>query len=297
MQAVRQSPVNLRPLLGIKPLPSTKGRGYMAAGYLEMFRLTNDEEYATKARNCLEWLIAHKSPKFSEFSWANHFDFASRGGTYSADESIVVWTAVIGQAFIDGFEETGVAKYLDVARSACAWILGLPRERTSSGTCLSYLAGSQSSIHNANMLGAALLARTWTHTREDELVGVAKEAMEYSCSRQRPDGSWWYAEYPMYRWVDNFHTGYNLDSLKCYTDSTGDASYQQTIASGLEFYKRHFFREDGCPRYYHDRTQPIDSQCAAQAIETLARFSDQDRGVPQPGASSGVVDHRPHAGP
>ena len=45
----------------------------------------------------------------------------------------------------------------------------------------------------------------------------------------------------------------------------------------MEFYKRHFFREDGCPRYYHDRTQPIDSQCAAQAIETLARFSDEDQ--------------------
>ena len=27
-------------------------------------------------------------------------------------------------------------------------------------------------------------------------------------------------------------------------------------------------------RYYHNRTQPIDSQCAAQAIETLATFSE-----------------------
>ena len=36
------------------------------------------------------------------------------------------------------------------------------------------------------------------------------------------------------------------------------------------------FRADGCPRYYHNRTQPIDSQCAAQAIETLSRFSDLD---------------------
>ena len=84
MQAVRQSPVNLRPLLGIKPLPSTKGRGYMAAGYLEMYRLTKDAEYCEKARGCLDWLIEHKSPRFSEFSWANHFDFASRGGSYSA---------------------------------------------------------------------------------------------------------------------------------------------------------------------------------------------------------------------
>ena len=46
---------------------------------------------------------------------------------------------------------------------------------------------------------------------------------------------------------------------------------------GLDYYKRHFFCDDGCPRYYHDRVQPIDSQCAAQSIETLANFSDLDR--------------------
>jgi rhamnogalacturonyl hydrolase YesR len=276
MQAVRQSPINLRPLLGIKPLPSTKGRGYMAAGYLEMFRLTNDKAYAEKARGCLDWLMAHKSPRFKQCSWANHFDFASRGGRYSKDESIIVWTALIGQSFLDGFEATGDARYLEVADSACSWILSLPRERTSSGTCLSYHAVSQVSIHNANMLGAALLARTWRHAGNVEHLQAAAEAMQYSCARQRPDGSWWYAEELRYRWVDNFHTGYNLDSVRCYTESTGDDTYRNAIVKGLEFYKGHFFREDGCPRYYHDRTQPIDSQCAAQAIETLAHFSPRD---------------------
>jgi hypothetical protein len=276
MQAVRQSPVNLRPLLGIRPLPSTKGRGYMAAGYLEMFRLTKDKEYEEKARGCLEWLIAHKSPKFQEYSWANHFDFASRGGRYSKDESIVVWTALIGQAFIEGFEAMGDPHCLGIAESACRWILALPRERTDSGTCLSYHAIGQESIHNSNMLGAALLARAWRHARNPEYLRVAAEAMLYSCSRQRPDGSWWYAEDPKYHWIDNFHTGYNLDSLRCYTESSGDDTYQDAIARGLEFYKRHFFREDGCPRYYHNRTQPVDSQCAAQAIDTLAAFADRD---------------------
>jgi len=31
---------------------------------------------------------------------------------------------------------------------------------------------------------------------------------------------------------------------------------------------------DGRPRYYHDRAQPIDIQCASQGIETLVKFSD-----------------------
>ena len=48
-QTVRQCPVNIRPLVGVKALPSTKGRGYMAAGYLRMFTLTGDVGYRDKA--------------------------------------------------------------------------------------------------------------------------------------------------------------------------------------------------------------------------------------------------------
>ena len=48
-QLVRQSPINIRPLLLIKKLDSTKGRGYMAWGYLTMFQLTNSETLQRKA--------------------------------------------------------------------------------------------------------------------------------------------------------------------------------------------------------------------------------------------------------
>jgi len=276
MQAVRQSPINLRPLLGIKPLPSTKGRGYMAAGYLTMHRLTGAHEYRERAIRCLDWLREHKSSKFQEYSWANHFDFASRGGQYSREESIIVWTSIIGQAFLDGYEATGSQRFLGVAESACRWILALPREQTPTGTCISYHAIGQMSIHNANMLGAAFLARTWRHTKNPAYRRLATEAMDYSCSRQRPDGSWWYAEEPKYHWIDNFHTGYNLDSLKTYIDATGDERYRGGMMRGLDYYKRHFFGADGCPAYYHNRTQPIDSQCAAQSIETLSNFAELD---------------------
>src|SRR5262249_60844006 len=94
-QVGRQSPINFRPLLGVKPLPSTKGRGYMAAGYLGLFRLTGDADYQRKAVSCLDWLIAHKSPKFQEFSWANHFDYASPGGRYGPHESVTRWSSPI----------------------------------------------------------------------------------------------------------------------------------------------------------------------------------------------------------
>jgi hypothetical protein len=276
LQAVRQSPVNLRPLLGIKPLPSTKGRGYMASAYFGLAQLTGESNYSRKATSCLRWLMEHKSPLSHEYSWANHFDFASRGGRYSKDEPIIVWSAQIGQAFLDGFEVAGDQAFLDVAESVCRWILALDRNRTDSGICLSYHGRGQHWIHNANVLGAALLARVWRHTKNQEYLDVAAGAIEYTCRRQRPDASWWYGEDQKYQWIDNFHTGYVLDSIRIYVDSTGDRTFEESMSRGLDYYKRHFFREDGCPRYYHDRTQPIDSQCAAQSIETLSSFSDLD---------------------
>jgi len=276
LQLVRQSPMNLRPLLGVKPLDSTKGRGYMASGYLTMFRATGNPAYAEKAVNCLDWLMRHKSPRFQQFTWANHFDFASRGGRYSKGEPIVVWTALIGQAFLDAFECLNDNCYLEVAKSVCEWILALPRERTKSGTCISYHALFQSSIHNANMLAAAMLARTARLTGDSRAQTVAAEAMEYSCSRQLPDGSWLYAVDPCFHWIDNFHTAYNLDSLKCYIDNTQDLGYAGHLRRGFKFWTTSFFDQQGRPKYYHHRLYPIDSQCAAQAIETLANLAEYD---------------------
>jgi uncharacterized protein YyaL (SSP411 family) len=274
MQLIRQSPVNLRPLFGVKRLESTKGRGYMASGYLMRFRLTGDPECARKARQCLDWLMTHQSPRYAHYSWANHFDFASRAGRYSKDEPIIVWTALIGQAFLDGFELLHEQKYLDVATSVCEWISALPRQETASGSCLSYLACKDSFVHNANMLGAAMLARTGRVVGNGAYMRVAAEAMEYSCSRQLPGGSWYYGEEDHYRWIDSFHTGYNLDSLKSYIASTGDNTYRDHMSRGFRFFADNFFEADGLPKYYHDRAYPIDIQCAAQAIETLALFAD-----------------------
>lgn len=276
LQLFRRSPINLRPLLGVKPAESTKGRGYMAYGYLLLYKRTKENTYKEKALHCLDWLDRHKAPGYKKHSWGNHFDFVSRSGGYSAHEPIIVWTSLIGQAFLEAYEQLQMDQCLDIAESICEWIMDLPRAHTPTGDCLSYLATGQHSIHNANMLGAAMLARSAKHLGNTSYVDVAKAAMRYSCSRQLSDGSWWYGEEPMYHWIDNFHTGYNLASLKCYIDYTGDTTYMDSLSRGLRFFKTHFFEENGKPRYYHDRLYPVDIQCASQAIETLAYFALDD---------------------
>lgn len=275
-QLVRQCPINLRPILGIHTQDSTKGRGYMASGYLALYQVTHERQYLDKAACCLAWLDTHKVSRFRYHSWSNHFDFVSRGGGYTKDDPIIVWTVLIGHAFNDAFEITRNQWYLDIAVSACNWVMELPREKTPRGDCISYLHDVKSSIHNANMLGAGLLARTAKHVGNLDYLRVARSAMQYSCSRQLPDGSWWYAEEPKYHWIDNFHTGYNLDSLDTYLEASGDDEFRENLDKGLSYYKEHFFESSGRPKYYNTRTYPVDIQCAAQSIDTLARFSRRD---------------------
>jgi rhamnogalacturonyl hydrolase YesR len=276
MQLVRQSPVNLRPLLGVKPEDSTIGRGYMASGYLIMYKITNEEIYKEKARLCLEWLMKNRSPGYKNFCWGKHFNYASRGGRYGKLEPITIWTSLIGQAFLDGYEVIGKKEYLEVATSICDWIMELPRNKTDSGTSLGYTTKGISSIHNSNMHGAAMLARTASYMQNTAYFTVAKEAMEFSCSRQLPNGAWYYGETQNNHWIDNFHTGYNLDGLKWFVEYSNYRAFEDNLKSGFSYYKNTFFEENGRPKYYHNRTYPVDIQCAAQSIETLANFSDYD---------------------
>jgi rhamnogalacturonyl hydrolase YesR len=275
-QVGRQSPLNLRPLMGVKPLESTKGRGYMALGYLDRYRLSGDEAYKDKAVQCLQWLDQNRSAGYAGHGWGNAFPMVGRGNSIKAHEPMLVWTSLIGLAFIEAYQTLRIERHLEVIDSITEWVLGLPTEKTETGVCLSYVPSEQSSIHNSNMLGAGFLAKAAALTRNEKARAVARSCMEYSCSRQLPDGSWYYGEEPMYHWIDNFHTGYNLDSLKRYIEATGDHEYEEQLRKGLAYYKERFFDEDGRPRYYHDRAYPIDIQCSSQAVETLSYLSDRD---------------------
>jgi rhamnogalacturonyl hydrolase YesR len=271
-QVIWKSPVDIRRLVGVRPHRSTKGMGYMASGYTLLYRLQKKEEQRKHLEFCLDWLMTNRAPRYEHYCWGDSFPFSSRGGRRPAFEPTIVWSSLIGHAYLDAHETVGNVRYLEVAGSICEWIKRLPRNETPSGLCLGYTALGRSIIHNSNMLGASLLARVGRVNGDKEALDLAREAMKYSCTRQNSDGSWAYGDGAKYAWIDSFHTGYNLDSLKCYMEHTGDKAYEQELQAGFEFFRHNFFETDGRPKYYHDRTYPIDIQCASQAIETLVQF-------------------------
>lgn len=233
--------------------------------------------WGDRARSCLHWLIDNQSPGYSGACWGNHFDYVSRNGEIPKGLPTVVWTSLIGHAFLDAYSVLKDSQYLDVAVSICEHITrDLMTYPDGSGLCISYTPGKGAWVHNANTLGGCFLARTYMHTGEERYRTLATKAMAYTAQYQRADGSWFYGEKGNNHWVDNFHTGYVLDCFKHYSESTGDASFDRILWKGYEFWKATFFLADGTPKYYASKVLPLDIQCASQAIDTFVFFSDRD---------------------
>jgi hypothetical protein len=96
----------------------------------------------------------------------------------------------------------------------------------------------------------------------------------YSAGRQAEDGSWIYGELPKQHWIDNFHTGYNLCGLRSIGHDAQTKEFEPRIHLGFEFYRTHFYREDGAARYFHNSTYPIDIHSVAQGIITPLVLKD-----------------------
>lgn len=276
LHLLKGMPVNIRPILGIAKGYNPKAMGLFLATYLRKYAFSHESEHAQLAERMASWLRENSAPGFHGACWGYDFPWPNRGFYAPTGTPTVVNTAFVGMAFLDGFKLLGRKDFLEVARSSCDFVLAdLARVRGREGFCFAYTPLDRRQVHNANMLGAALLARVGAVTEETELLGVASQAVRFTMDCQQPDGSWYYGVGEREKWIDGFHTGYVLDCLDDFIQAAGCYEYLPQLEAGLAFYLNHFFLENGTPRYYADSTYPVDIHSASQAILTLLRFSDR----------------------
>lgn len=272
-QGIRRFPLNLRPLVGVRRSMSTKAMGFFAKGYLRLYQATGDERFLERTRYCLQWLMDNRCPQFKGIAWGNHFDYQSRAGNIEKGCPTIVWTGLIGHAFLDAYEELGDVRYLDVARKVCFFITDeLDRDEYGETAYLRYYPKAVHLVHNSNMIGASMLARTHYHAAKPDDLELSKRAVRWTVQHQMANGSWNYGEGGRFSWVDSFHTGYVLETLDYFIRYSGDDEFEENLVRGYDFYINTFFEENGTPRYYDHKTRPLDIQCASQGIQTLVNL-------------------------
>ncbi|MBS1912136.1 MAG: hypothetical protein JST22_09130 [Bacteroidetes bacterium] len=271
LQALRRLPVNPRPLLGVRPRANAVSLGWA----LRALALRSQREARHSAETIVQELAGQSAQGYHGPCWGYYFDWQTRATFKPADDPIIVSTAFIGLGLMDVHARFGMPGAFAMARGACDFILqDLNRTPGLRGFCFSYGPGDHEQVFNASMLGAELLARMGAATGEETLTRAARDAVAFTLDHQQPDGSWAYGLDAHWGFIDNFHTGYVLCSLREYSASLGDASVADALERGWRFYRDHFFEAGRIPKYYHNRLHPIDAHAAAQSIVTLTEFGD-----------------------
>ena len=276
IQFMKRFPINLRRIILVPKEQNPKGLALFASSLIRLsdMGLIDGLDLIDAI---IKKLIKLKTPNQENYCWGYNFDWQNRGFFLPKFSPNIICTTFAGNAFLDAYEKYSKKEYLDIAVSAGHFLTSdLNRTEDDSGLCFSYTQYDQGQVHNANLLGAAFLARLYSITGEKKFLDPASSAIRFSICRQHEDGSWPYGEHKTQQWIDNFHTGYNLIALKKFSQYTGDESFTGNIQKGFRFYLNNFFTPEGIPQYYHNRMYPIDIHSIAQSIITLTDMSDYD---------------------
>lgn len=288
IQLFKRSPVNLRRLLLVPKAHNPKGLGLFLSGYCNLYHLMKKDgraEYGTEEEilgridALIKSIMQLRSEGYSGDCWGYNFDWQAKAFFQPAGTPTVVATAFIGSALLDAFEITGDNNLLLSARSSCDFILK-DLNRTSDGKgnfAFSYSPLDKTAVFNASLLGSRLLSRVYHFTGEKILIDEARKSVEFCCSNQRADGSWGYGTLDFHQWVDNFHTGYNLECISAYSEYSGDTGFTENLEKGFSYYINTFFTPEGMAKYYNNEVYPVDIHAPAQLVITLAgmgKFND-----------------------
>jgi hypothetical protein len=275
-QALKRSPVNFRRLLHIPKTQNPKAIALFLSAFVTLERIDAASQ-KNDVKNMIERLCDLRSPRTDYWCWGYSFPWQTRTIVVPSRAPNLVCTSFVANALFDAFDRGRNSHCLDMALSAAEYILNELYWSEGSNAGFSYPARSlHSQVHNANFLAAALLCRAYRHTNDDKFLHPALRVARYSATKQHPDGSWHYGESPSQRWIDNFHTGYNLCALQAISRYAATTEFDAVIKRGFEFYRSHFLQEDGSVRYFHDRRYPVDIHCVAQSIITLLSFREMD---------------------
>ncbi len=277
VHALRLSPINLRPLLAIHRHRYAKAMGVLLGTYARKYRLSRDPRHLQTMSDLRRWLEAHAIRSYGGVAWGYEFPWPNRSFFAPPGTPTVVNTAFVASAMLDACAATGDASYLAGARLAAEFVLrGLRRIGSDDSFSFSYTPLDRRAVHNANLLGAALLARTYAETGDTECRRAAEGALAFTLQRQHADGSWPYGEASNDRWVDGLHTGYVLCALADCIDGLDRHDLLPALRRGFQYYTQHLIEADGTARYSDRSPYPLDAHTFAQAVITHLRLAFLD---------------------
>lgn len=279
--------LNIRSFLFIKKSHNAKAIALFLNGYCNAYEIIENgynigftKEYCLKKINYLsELLISLGNRNFKGIGWGYPMIWQSRKFSFPANTPTVVATSFAVEALFRSYEITKNEKYKVIALESSDFVIkSLNRTNWKEGFLFSYSPyKGNDGVFNASLLGARILTYCYKYTLNDEFIKLAQIAIKTCVDSQNSDGSWVYGIGKTQKWIDNFHTGYNLEAIQFYRDISKDDSFDSSIDKGFKFFIDNMFDDNGVPKYFHNKQYPIDIHSCGElnvVLHKLNRFND-----------------------
>ena len=282
IQFQKRNPINIRPLNGIKKEFNAKAIGLLLNAYSLLYEKTGELHYKEKADYLFQWLIENHSRGFSGYCWGYNFDWATLEKTVRSHHPNIVASSFVGKGIFAYYKATGNTDAPKILESVCNYILNdIPVTENKHGICFSYTDLKRDCYYNANMLGAEVLAKTYSITTNNEYLNYIQKVVDFTLACQKGDGRWNYSidlKTGKERSQIDFHQGYILESLyeiQRYAGFTGER-YNKALEKGARFYRRYQFTDEGISSWRYPKFWPVDIHNQSQGIITFTLLRDLD---------------------
>lgn len=258
IQFCKRSPINFRKLLLIEKSFNPKGGALFLLGLLNMYKKTGEEVYKTEAEKIFDRLKNCSIKREKGIGFGYNFDWQARAFFVPQGTPNVVTSVYVGQAFLEYFSVFKEQKAFDLSKEIAEFIVNeMILKESDDKLCFAYIPQKDAEVHNANLLAAKYLSNF------DGYEKLIEKSVSFSTKDINEDGSWAYGTKPFHRWVDNFHTAFNIESLaKICPDNN---IYKKVV----DYFIENLFDETGMPKYYNNKLYPIDIHVIAEDLVVL----------------------------
>jgi hypothetical protein len=209
--------------------------------------------WLVKAKELAEQILDCSIPGYSGHCWGYPFDWENVNGLIRKNTPHITATPYCYEAFIRLFETTGQTNYLEVARSASAFVY---KDLNDTPTGEDAAAGSYTpfdsgKVVNANAYRAFVLFDAARRFNFEHYRDKAWKNLRFILDSQKQDGSWLYAiDNPGEAFIDHFHTCFVLKNLYKLNRYLRNEEVKQAIWNGYRYYREALFDEDDNPKSF-----------------------------------------------
>jgi hypothetical protein len=275
IQLNAKSLMNLRPLLGVKKMVHTKTLSDFLSIYSHLYSITRDENYKIKAHEIYNQLWERRIKIDNGFGWGLNFHYSTRFTNASKSTPNLYNTLNASHSIIDFYEVFNSIELKDFLDGVLDFILnylGVVEETETISWLRYYPKQTGMPTPNVNATSASLFVRINSIYANKIDHSLIVKLLNFVKVNQNKDGSWYYTTNEKGRWIDGFHTGFVLESLALIKKLDSKYDVDKCLDLGVDYFIKNLISEDFIPKYFDNKTYPIESQNCAQCIQTLSKL-------------------------